>query len=79
MTSSTISTNATEPLLLPVERVAELLGISKRTVWRKLSAGEIVEPLRIGKSVRWRRQDVESWVEQGCPPQMPSTKKGDNS
>ena len=62
-----IQTAATFPLLISVESVAELLGISPRSVWRRLSSGEMIEPIKIGKSVRWRRQEVIDWVEAGCP------------
>ena len=58
---------ATLPLLISVESVADLLGISPRSVWRRLSSGEMIEPIKIGKSVRWRRQEVIDWVEAGCP------------
>ena len=58
-----IQTAATFPLLISVESVAELLGISPRSVWRRLSSGEMIEPIKIGKSVRWRRQEVIDWVE----------------
>lgn len=56
-----------EPLLIGAETVAEMLGVSTRTVWRLLSAGKFVEPLRLGGSVRWRLYEVEEWVEKGCP------------
>ncbi len=62
-----IQTSATLPLLISVESVADLLGISPRSVWRRLSSGEMIEPIKIGKSVRWRRQEVIDWVEAGCP------------
>jgi excisionase family DNA binding protein len=65
--SQTIQTAATFPLLISVESVADLLGISPRSVWRRLSSGEMIEPIKIGKSVRWRRQEVIDWVEAGCP------------
>jgi excisionase family DNA binding protein len=62
-----IQPSATLPLLISVESVADLLGISPRSVWRRLSSGEMIEPIKIGKSVRWRRQEVIDWVEAGCP------------
>ena len=55
------------PLLISVETLAEMLDISPRSVWRRLSSGEMIEPIKIGKSVRWRRQEVIDWVEAGCP------------
>ena len=58
---------AHEPLLIPVEQVAEMLNLSTRTVWRMLAAGRIPEPVRIGGSVRWRLARVRQWVDAGCP------------
>lgn len=56
-----------ESLLLPAAEVAALLNISTRTLWRLLSAGRLPEPIRLGGSVRWRREQVESWIAEGCP------------
>jgi len=56
-----------KPLLISVETLAEMLDISPRSVWRRLSCGEMIEPIRIGSSVRWRLRDVDAWVEAGCP------------
>lgn len=54
------------PLLVPVDTVAHLLQVSKRTVWRLVSAGKLVSPLRVGGSVRWRIQDIRDWIARGC-------------
>jgi excisionase family DNA binding protein len=43
------------------------LSVSKRTIWRLLSGKRLPEPLRIGGSVRWRREQIDRWIEQGCP------------
>lgn len=56
------------PLLITVEILAKMLDISPRTVWRKLSCGEMIKPVRIGKCVRWRRHEVAAWIAEGCPP-----------
>ena len=55
------------PLLIPASEVARLLGISKRTLWRLLSAGKLPAPVRLGNNVRWRLDEVEQWITQGCP------------
>lgn len=56
-----------ESLLLTADEVAQLLGISTRTLWRLCSAGRCPPPLRIGGNTRWRRAEIETWVVQGCP------------
>jgi excisionase family DNA binding protein len=57
-----------EPLLISVDELAMILKISPRSVWRLLSAGKMIEPIRIGGAVRWRFQEVKNWIDQGCPP-----------
>ncbi|MFK7819479.1 MAG: helix-turn-helix transcriptional regulator [Planctomycetaceae bacterium] len=54
--------------LIDVKVLSKLLCISNRTVWRMLSSGSLIEPIRIGGSVRWRLCEVERWIASGCPP-----------
>ncbi len=56
-----------ESLLLSADKVAALLDISERSLWRLRSAGAIPQPVRLGGSVRWRREDILEWMAQGCP------------
>jgi predicted DNA-binding transcriptional regulator AlpA len=51
------------PLLLAVDSVASLLGISSRSVWRLVSAEEFPPPIRIGGLSRWRKKDVHDWID----------------
>lgn len=50
-------------LALTVKDVAEMLGIGRRTVWRLIATGQIPPPMRIGRSVRWRKASFERWLE----------------
>lgn len=59
------------PALLSVDQVASLLQVSTRTVWRLLSSGELIEPVRMRGNTRWRRVELEAWIESGCPPADP--------
>ena len=53
--------------LLSAKAVADVLGVSKRQIFRLNSnGGKIPAPVRIGGSVRWRRSDIEKWIEWGC-------------
>ena len=54
-------------LLLKAEELAGLLGVSRCTVWSWHSSGRIPLPVRIGGATRWRRAEIESWVEAGAP------------
>ena len=56
-----------QPLLVSASSLAEMLQISKRTLWRLLSAGQLPLPVRVGGSVRWRVHEVRKWIDSGCP------------
>lgn len=55
-----------DQLLLSARQVAEMLNISTRTLWRLKSAGKLPAAIRIGKCIRWRREDLNTWIEEGC-------------
>lgn len=54
--------------LLKAADVAKMLSISQRTLWRLVSAGKFAHPIHVGGSTRWRRVDIEEWINDGCPP-----------
>ena len=68
MNSETISTTNVPPLLT-VQQLGRLLQLSPRTVWRLRSSGELPEPIKIGKSIRWNGEAIRRWIAAGCPPQ----------
>lgn len=51
------------PILLRDREVAELLAISRRSVWRLTSSGDLPRPIKLGKAVRWRRSDIEEVID----------------
>lgn len=57
-----------KPLLLSAATAAALVGKSVRT-WRTWhAAGLIPAPIRIGRSLLWRPDELHAWVAAGCPP-----------
>lgn len=53
-----------EVRLLNERQVAELVGVSKSTLRRMVSANEFPKPIRIGKrAIRWRRSEVLEWID----------------
>ena len=58
----THNSSALTPLLLKVEEVAMLLGISIRTVWRLASVHDLPTPLSLGRAKRWPRQAIEKYI-----------------
>ena len=52
-----------QKLLLRVEDVAAALSVSVRKVWQMASAGDLPQPIHLGRTTRWRRADLEAWIE----------------
>jgi len=55
-------------LLLSARELGRLLGVSRSTVWSWHSGGKIPLPLKIGGVTRWRRTEIEQWLQAGAPP-----------
>jgi excisionase family DNA binding protein len=51
------------PDLMSVKEVAAKIGTSVRTVWRMVSSGELVQPVKIGGLSRWRRSDIQAMMD----------------
>lgn len=52
--------------LLTVPEVAEICGIASETVRRMTDRGAMPKPVRLGRAVRYRLSDLESWINDGC-------------
>jgi excisionase family DNA binding protein len=55
------------PELLTVKAAAAVLGVSTRHLLRLRDMGDVPAPLKIGRSVRWRRAELHAWFNAGCP------------
>ena len=53
--------------LLDVSTVARLLSCSPRHVYRLAECRQIPQPVKLGALIRWRRSELEEWLEAGCP------------
>lgn len=67
MNQNSSQTRPTAPALISAVELAELLQISTRTLWRLRSAGKLIKPIKLGGSTRWRLDEVQTWVANGCP------------
>ncbi len=65
--SEQVEATSGKAVLIAVTELAELLGVSVRTAWRKESTGHLPAPVRIGGLVRWRRAEIMQWIDDGCP------------
>ena len=58
---------APAPLLVDAREAAALCGIG-RSLWLGLhSAGRVPLPVRLGRRVLWRREELAGWIAAGCP------------
>jgi predicted DNA-binding transcriptional regulator AlpA len=57
-----------ETLLIDIEEFARLAGVSSRSL-RRLDHQGLVGPsvVELGRARRWRRAEVVSWINAGCP------------
>jgi predicted DNA-binding transcriptional regulator AlpA len=55
------------PLLVSDRDAAALCGLGRSTWWRLHSAGKTPAAVKLGRSVRWNRAELEAWISAGCP------------
>lgn len=54
-------------VLLTAQQVGECLSVSSRSIWRYDAVGAIPRPIRRGRLVRWRADEIAAWINAGCP------------
>jgi predicted DNA-binding transcriptional regulator AlpA len=45
--------------MLTIDEVSTMFKVDVRTIRRRVTTGDFPEPVRIGRSVRWKRSDLE--------------------
>ncbi|MGI6418231.1 MAG: helix-turn-helix transcriptional regulator [Thermoguttaceae bacterium] len=53
--------------LMPIQRVAEMLGCSTRKIYSLVESRMMPAPIRLGGSIRWDRDVIDRWIASGCP------------
>ena len=56
-----------DPKLLNASALARCLSVSVRQAHRMNRAGLVPTPLRIGRCVRWRSDEISRWLQCGAP------------
>ena len=53
--------------MMRLPEVAEVTGLSKTTVWRRVRDGDFPTPVRLGslatRSIGWREGEIEKWLD----------------
>lgn len=52
----------TEQSMYSVKEVANILGVGASSVWRYAQNGVLPKPVKIGHSSRWRKADIEQFI-----------------
>ncbi len=60
-------TTNSDPLLVDAKEAARMCGISISTWHTLVAAGKTPAPVRLGRSVKWRRDELVAWIAAGCP------------
>jgi predicted DNA-binding transcriptional regulator AlpA len=56
------------PLGLEAARAARFCGVSRATWYSLRKAGRLPKPVRLGRRVLWRVEELREWMAAGCPP-----------
>ena len=55
-----------ESLLIGPKILAELLSVSRTTIYEMRRAGELPDPVAVA-GVKWSRSEIADWIAAGCP------------
>lgn len=53
-----------EDRLLAVKKVAEIVDVSERQIWRLAAAHLFPQPVRVGHSARWLWSDIQTYLDE---------------
>lgn len=56
-----------EAQALPAVDAAKFLGVSLSHLYQLHRTGRLPIPVRLGRAVRWSRQELIEWLNAGCP------------
>ena len=54
-------------MLLSIKSVAVALDVSVRTVRNLNSRRDMPKPVQVLGCIRWRSEDLQEWIRDGCP------------
>lgn len=63
---TTVNQAAASAGLMSMADLAAMLACSSRHVYRLVERGRMPAPIRLGRSVRWKRSEIEAWIASGC-------------
>jgi excisionase family DNA binding protein len=58
-----MSSTTEQVILVPAAEAAKMLRIGRSTLWAKVRAGKLPEPVHIGGLTRWRVSDLQQFFQ----------------
>ncbi|MDR1052988.1 MAG: helix-turn-helix domain-containing protein [Planctomycetaceae bacterium] len=56
-----------DQILLSSTQSTKLIGVTQRTWYSWDALGKIPKPIRIGKKLFWKRDELFAWIDANCP------------
>jgi excisionase family DNA binding protein len=60
-------TTESDGWLIQIDELAAKLGVSVRHVQSLNASGRLPRPVKLGRSTRWRAEEIQRWLQAGCP------------
>ena len=67
MATTTKSVDSGQSMLISANDAAKLIGMGVGTIRRLTDSGKMPGVVRIARTVRYKKSDVERWIQDGCP------------
>ena len=48
--------------LLPIAHTAHYVAVGRSRIYQLAAAGEFPQPIKVGRSVRWIRAELDAWI-----------------
>ncbi len=64
MTKMDITADLLNDKLVDMAFITEFSGLSDKWFYKLIQDGQFPKPIKLGRSSRWRRSEVESWMRQ---------------
>ena len=52
-----------ESRLLTIGEVMGIVRLGRSTIYRRLQTNEFPRPIDLGNAVRWKREEVQQWID----------------
>ena len=58
---------AIEILLIDIKDLSRMIGERPKQIYRMIATGKLPYAMQHKRGLRWRKKEIEAWVEEGCP------------